>query len=152
MTKKCLLGIIQDFHKSKKLGVLGEYILLYSGLLAELRTNLGEEISHAQMTEDMAKCEMYVQFGSYSSSTQKEIFRIAKEREVIPGTTPDKTSNFTLFIKIKNAPWSVHPSHLQYNGSIECFEEEMRRDSRVLNSLGFNIHYGGYVPEFDVEV
>lgn len=92
--------------------------------------------------------EIAIGFSRHSSSFEKAYLESYDEES----NKKFNPCNFTLYFDIKNAEVTANHSHFYYNGSWEGLENELKKEILILNKLGFNISYSGYLKERNISV
>ena len=137
---------LQRLEKSvnnKELGELGREMLRLSFIFSCFG-NMTKE----RALESLKDLQINVKFGRYGSSIERAAIRFERDKTYDSGT--EKPRNFTLYMSIPGTGLIPSPAHFYYPGSWECLDEEFKRDSQLLNELGFKISNGGYDPACDI--
>lgn len=133
----------QTIEKIKELDVLAFPILAGVEVLSMNRRR-----TKKQSIDYLKEIEIEIAFSRHSSSIEK-IYLKSCEEESNKKFNP---SNFTLYFDIKNAEVTANHSHFYFNGSWEGLESELNKEIGILNELGFNINYLGYLKERNLSI
>ena len=137
------MSLEQTLEKIKELDVLA-FPLLAGVEVLSMRGRRTKKKS----IDYLKQKEIEIGFSRHSSSFEKAYLKSC-EKESNKKFNP---CNFTLYFDIKNAEVTANHSHFYWNGSWESLESELKKEIVILNELGFNINYKGYLKERDISV
>lgn len=98
-----------------------------------------------QSVDYLKEKEIVIGFSRHSSSIKKAYLKSC-------GANPSRASNFTLYFDIENAEVTARSSHFYYDGSWKGLDSELKKEIGILNELGFNINYRGYLKERNISI
>lgn len=136
-----LLDKLEGMNRSGELGALVYYLIQVSKNFASLYTNMGREKTANQVLTEWSSREIHAKSVSRDASVDQETLKILTSRS---GNDVTINRRFSLCMDIIGTKNKIFPIHLEYNGSWEGLESEMKQDAEKLNGIGFHITYLGH--------
>ncbi|MBR9704253.1 hypothetical protein GOV12_02485 [Candidatus Pacearchaeota archaeon] len=137
------LDRIEEMIGREELGFLGGHVVHTAEAYSIIWTRQKNHSSISDAIEELKTYDIFVEFSLFRSSVEKAYLKQFNER--------NRPRNFTLIFDVRGSEIEQGQSHFSWNGSPEGLDHEMKRDSEVLNDLGFNITYNGYNPVDNVD-